>query len=350
MTESTRTHPEWEKENSLTASLDRDREARWRPDQSAPPLTTPEVAAAMAELVNTDFIKKFPRVERTYQDPPVPPTTGSQLFGLVSFTPAKGAVPNEHGVYGMCKLRGNFATIPEADQRAETIIRTADSYHHIYYVPVGRPFPMTLSPAYSAEVNELDIRREITQSISSHIKEQKDKDQRVTQEIKDREEKLLEESAEARKDDGTGEPPEEDPYKRYVTLCVKKAQLSWTFLEHLKKLHEVRDIIVKTRAELQDSDVLHPDFRSKYFQKYMDAREAAGLDTKIRNEQDNFIKFMVEEAHLPTIDTDEVLPAVSKREVIWPGETTQQAVQVSEVESVHEAVQVSEVESVHEVD
>jgi len=296
-------HPEWEKENSLTSPEDRDYENKWRPEQGASQLNESEVEEAMKELNNTSFVEKFPRVDRTYQDPVIP----MQNIGLVSFVPAKGATPNDNGVFGFAKLRGNYATPTEADERAEFIIRNVDSYHHIYHTYVGRPFPITMSSKYSAETNEIDIRRETTKAVSSSVKEKRDKEQETVQQMKEREETMLAESKKAREDDGV-QDIDVDPYDQYVTLCVKKAQLSWTFLEHLKKLEEVRDIIVKTRDELKDLDEKHPTFKDSYFDKYMNARKEAGLDENIRETQDNFMKFMVEDAIIPTIDTDEELP------------------------------------------
>ena len=299
----TRNHPEWEKENSLTSPEDRDREKNWRPEQGAQQLTEEQVETAMNELNNTSFVSKFPRVDKTYQDPPVQ----MQNIGLVSFVPAKGSSPNENGVYGFAKLRGNFATQMEADQRAEFLIRNADSYHQIYHTYVGRPFPLTLSSKYSAETKEIDIRRETTQAVSNTVKEKKDEEQKVMKEIKDKEELLLAESKKAKEDDGTNEI-EVDPYENYITLSVKKAQLIWTFKEHLSKMNEVRELIIKTREELKSLDNDHPDFKDKYFEKYTKAREEAGLDTSSEKTQDNFMRFMVEETKIPTIDTDEKLP------------------------------------------
>ena len=40
----------------------------------------------------------------------------------------------------------------------------------------------------------------------------------------------------------------------------------------------------------------------------MEARRQAGIDENVRDTQDNFVKYMVEDAKIPTIDTDEVLP------------------------------------------
>ena len=166
----TYTHEEWQKENSLTDPLDRDRVNKWKPE-SAPTLTDSETQSAFEVLNNTSFIEKFPRVDRTYADPTLP----MQYIGLVSFTPAKGATPNENGVFGFAKLRGNFASEIEANQRAEHLIRNVDSYHQIYHTYVGRPFPITSSSKYSADTTEIDIRKEAAGAISSlsliHISE-----------------------------------------------------------------------------------------------------------------------------------------------------------------------------------
>ena len=176
-------HPEWEKENSLTAPLDRDRVNKWKPESGAPVLTNSQTEEAMKVLNNTDFTDKFPMVDRTYADPTLP----MQIVGLISFTPAKGATPNENGVFGFAKLRGNFASEIEATQRAEFLIRNVDSYHQVYHTYVGRPFPITTSSKYSAETDEIDIRKETTKSVSHNIKEKRSTDDQQIKEIKQRE-------------------------------------------------------------------------------------------------------------------------------------------------------------------
>jgi len=288
MAEQLQNHPEWEKESSLTTPDDRVRENNWRPEQGAPQLTEDEVKSAMDSLNNVAFTTKFPRVDRTYADPPPP----LQTIGLLSFVPAKGAQPNANGVYGFAKLRGNYSTQQEADQRAEFLIRNVDSYHQIYHTYVGRPFPMTASSKYSAETNEIDIRKEMTESISNDVKQKKQDEAKVVQEIKDKEEALI---ADTKKE-------EVDPYDEYITLRVKKAQLSWTYLEHIKKIKEVKDIILRTRYELEKMEADNAEYKEKYYDKYMNARKDAGFkDTKEEMEA-NFLKFLVEDAHLPGID------------------------------------------------
>ena len=279
----TREHPEWEKENTLTSPSDRDLVNRYKGDQGAPQLTESEVQSAMNSLNNTSFVDKFPKVERRYADPSI----SLQTIGLISWVPAKGATPNEQGIYGFAKLRGNFATEIEANERAEYIIRNVDSYHQIYHSYVGRPFPLTNNPKFVAEVSEVDIRKNTTESISNNIKNKKDEEQRVADEIKEREKMLLSDTTDK---DG------DDPYELYTTLKVKKAQITWTYLETKKKLEEMKDIIIKTRNEIEELDKQNDDYKKKYFDKYMQARRESGLSDK--QNEDNFIKFMVEDADL----------------------------------------------------
>ena len=295
-----------DKESSLTSPSDRNQEKRWRPEQGVRLLTENEVDDAMKELNNDAFVRKFPRVDRTYADPPI----SMQNIALLSFVAAKGATPNEKGVFGFAKIRGSYATETEAGQRAEFLIRNVDSFNKIYHTYVGRPFPITLSSEYSSETSEIDIRRQTTETISNHVKEKKLEEQKIVRDMKDKEERLLEESKKNTESNATQGPAETDPYEEYITLRVKKAQLTWTFLEHLKKLHEVRDIIIKTRKDVNKLDKLHPTFKDNYFQKYMEAREKTGLDRQVTKEgQDNFIKYMVEDVLIPTIDTNDVLPS-----------------------------------------
>jgi len=276
------------KESSLTAPEDRNLEKRWRPDQSSRALSEDEVNVAIQTLNNTSFTEKFPRVDRTYADPPVP----MQNIGLVSFIPAKGATPNKNGIYGFAKIRGNYSTEIEANQRAEFLIRNVDSYHQVYHAYVGRPFPLTESSDYSASTSEVDIRRDTAESVSSNIKDKKMEEQRTVDEIKQREEDLLTSS----RNDTV------DPYEEYITLRVKKAQLSWTYLEHQKKLEEVKNIIVKTRTQISELEETNPEFVNSYYEKYMKARRDAGIVESEEDLKNNFIKFLVEDVPLPGID------------------------------------------------
>lgn len=271
-------------ESSLTTPQDRDQVNKWKPDQTSPPLTNDESENAIKELNNTAFTSKFPRVDRTYADP----VLALQTIGLISFIPAKGATPNEKGIYGFAKLRGNFQTEAEASQRAEFLIRNIDSYHQIFHTYVGRPFPLTNSSDYSATTDEIDIRKDTAESVSTDLRSKKSDDEKAMKEIKEREKQLLEES----------KREEADPYDNYITLRVKKAQLSWTYLEHQKKMAEVKEILLKTRKEIEDLDGEFPEFKDSYYEKYVQARKDAGLKESEDQLQSNFMKYLVEDADL----------------------------------------------------
>jgi len=288
-------HPEWSKENSLTSPEDRvsTKEKPWRPEQGAPSLTEHEVNAALEDLNNDHFVKRFPTIDRTYSDP----APAMQNIGLLSFVPAKGATPNANGIYGFAKLRGNFATDIEANQRAEFLIRNCDSYHQIYHTYVGRPFPLTASSKYSKDVTEIDLQKHTSESISADVKHKKESEKQAMQDIKNRETELLEQSRKIQKGEDVS-----DPYDEYITMKVKKAQLSWTYLEHQKKLEEVVDALVSTIIALDDADVSYPEFKDSYFEKYKKAREDAGFKDTDDCLKDSFMKFMVEDANIPIVN------------------------------------------------
>ena len=286
-------HPEWQKENSLTSPDDRDINLKWKPNQEKIELTENEVEEAMTELNNVSFTSKFPKIDRTYADPAL----SMQHIGLISFTPAKGASPNSNGVYGFAKLRGNFATEQESDQRAEFLIRNVDSYHQIYHTYVGRPFPITSSSQYSLEKKEIDIRKEMTESISSDIKQKKMDDAQTVQQIKNREEALIADTQKI----------EVDPYDEYITFCVKKSQLSWTYLEHIKKIKEIKEIMLKTRIEIKNLENSNPEYKEKYYEKYMNARKESGFKDTKEEMENTFLQYLVEDVNLPGIDEDLII-------------------------------------------
>jgi hypothetical protein len=279
MSEQKITHPEQEIENSLTAPSDRNPDRNYKPNQGSRVLTEDEVGNAMESLNVNSYVKQFLRVERRYADPVDP----MQRIGLVSFVPAKGATPNEKGIYGFAKLRGNYPTDTEANEKAESLIRTTDSYHKIFHAYVGRPFPLTVSSDYSGEAREIDVRKSMSESVSASIKSKKKEEQQVVKEIEQREQNLLEES----------KKEEEDPVDYYTTLRVKKAQITWTYLETEKKLKEMKDIIIKTRQEIEDMEKKDESYSNNYYKKYCDARKDAGLDNSAN--QETFMKFLVED-------------------------------------------------------
>ena len=275
-------------ENSLTAPEDRDREKGWRPESGTPPLSEEEMVDAMLGLNDTTFVAKFAKVDRVYSDPVIP----MQNISLFSFTPAKGATPNSNGIFGFGKIRGTYNTPQEAEERAEYIIRSVDSTHQVFHSYTGRPFPITTSSKYSAETSEIDIRKEMSSATSNNVKERRKTDEQTIKEVREREEALIAESKMEQED--------ADPYDEYITLKVKKAQLTWTYFEHKKKMEEIVPIIAKTKERLLELDASNSEFSEKYFDKYMDARKSSGLTNE--KSKDNFLQFLVEDVEISEIN------------------------------------------------
>jgi len=276
-----RTDVQWTTENSLTTPSERDRTAPYTLKGGIPKLNDEQTQEAMNTLCDKRVVTTFPMVDRVYCDPAVP----MQNFAIFSFVPSKGATPDKDGFYGFAKIRGSFATTQETDERTEYLIRNVDSYHKYYTTYVGRPFPITLSSDYSSESIEIDVRKKTAETVSENIKKQKAEEQKQIKEIKDREKMLI---------DDTTNKKEDDPYEVYTTLRVKKAHLTYTYLEHSKKLQEVKDIIIKTRQQLKELDEESTDYSQKFYDKYMDARRESGLPAT----DESFIKYLNEDADL----------------------------------------------------
>ena len=233
-------------ETSLSAPADRDPEKVYKPKGQIKPLEDKELSDAYDELNNNTFTYKFKKIERKYSDPQV----NGQLIGLHSFIPSKGAVPDKDGIYGMVKFRGSFANEQEASERAEYIIGNVDSYHKIFHSFIGRPFPLTESSDFSAETSEVDLSTKTTKIVSDDIKKQKAAEKKEIEEVKEREKELLEESSRE----------ELDPFEEYITLRVKKAQLTWTYIETQKKMDQMKTGIIKSRKEIKETDEKEPEF------------------------------------------------------------------------------------------
>jgi len=276
-------HPEWTKQNSLTSPNDRG-DGKYKSDVGAPPLTEEQVQSAMSALSDTSFVEKFPRLERQYADPPIP----LQTYGLVSFVPSKGATPDKDGVYGFAKLRGNYATTQESSERAEFLLRNVDSYHQIYHAYVGRPFPITIDPKYCAKTEEINIRQKATETVSDDVKAKRDKEKEEIADIKRREKQLLAESKPDYKP---------DPYEEYTVLRVKKAQLLWAYVQTQKKMDDMKNSIIKTRAQIEAMDGENPEYAKEYKDRYFKARREAGIADE-NNTEENFVKYMVEDVDL----------------------------------------------------
>ena len=249
-------------------------------------LTDEQVKAAVAQNVSDVFIRKFPRVEKYLQDP----LYNNQTYCLHSFIPAQGATPDEQGLFGLMKCRGTFHSDTEANDRAEWLIRNVDTYNDIFTGYVGRPFPIGKDiKKYVSETIDIDIRKKTAEISTADVKSKKEDEKRDIKETKNREKKLLEESK---------EDYEPDPQERYTTLQVKRANLVFTYIKTQKALAELKDKIILARADIVEMREESEDYHKNYFQRYMDARIEAGVKETPEESEENWMKYMVEDAVL----------------------------------------------------
>jgi hypothetical protein len=263
-------------QNSLTSPADRVVKPEKVSYDLGVKLTEDDVKHAMAALNVDTFVQRFPKVEKFYADPAVP----GQQFALVSFLPAKGATPDKDGVFGMLKVRGAFATEDEAMLRAEYLVRNVDSYHSIYHTYVGRPFPLAATSKYISDTVEIDIKKKVTEETSAQIRRKRDEERQTVKEIEEKEKELLADVAK--------KPEEIDPVDSYTELRVKKAQLSWTYLETKKKMTDMKNNIIKCREEIVRMDAENPECREEYLDRYKDARKKSGLPET----DESFMKYL----------------------------------------------------------
>lgn len=217
---------------------------------------------AAQELIDESALK-YIKTEKRYQDPLVE----GQIFSLHSFIPSKGATADKDGVYGMVKFRGGYRTLGEATVKSEDLVRSHDSYHKIFIGLMGHPLPLTENSEWSKEVNEIDIQKKVSSTIAEDVKAKRAVEKLKVDEIRERE-KTLKESV---------EQEASDPYEKYTCLRVKKAQIIWGYLEHRKKMVEMKEVFSKTLEELDEMDEEDPDYDEKYLTRYKDARDQAGI-------------------------------------------------------------------------
>lgn len=271
--------------SSLTAPADRLCDKKFKASVGAPHLTEEQTEAAMEDLIKMKMVESYPKLERQFVDPGIP----LQQYGLISFTPAKGATPDKDGIYGFAKCRGHYATDTEAKERGEFIVKTVDSYHPINIYYVGRPFPIAAdTDKFSKEIKTVDLKQAITQTISEEVRSKREKEKTDIAEMKEREKALLDQ----------GKPDyQADPYETYTMLVVKRAQLVWTYDRTVKQLQKIKDSIITARAEITKMDTECPEYAKECMKRYMDARRASNIPEEA-NTEDNWIKYIANDIDL----------------------------------------------------
>ncbi len=252
--------------------------------------TAPELDATEAKVAFDALCKPlYKSIVRVKQDDLI----SGQIFGLFSFTPARGASANKHGIFGTAKLRGNFATIEAANDTAELIIRTVDSQNEIYTVKVGQEFPLTKEPKFSAAFESVKLDDQVSEVEKQRHKEDELRNKKERKQLFDREQQLLAENKEILEG-----KYEEDPLDVYIRARVKRSQLKWTLEDNLRKIEkEVRPAYDAAVKEVLDMQLKDPTLKERYLEKYVQARKEAGIETEFKETgtQTDFIKYLTEE-------------------------------------------------------
>lgn len=245
---------------------------------SAPPLEGSEAESAMQALRAT----LFPKIERSYADPAIP----NQTYALVSFVPSKGASPDADGMYGVMKIRGVYASVAEADERSEYLIKNVDSNHVILTTFVGRPFPVIPSGAdsYGAEVRKIELSDKTQQTLEADDRKHREDERRQVEDIKKREQNLVK--------DVEIHDSERPIDEQYTMLRVKLAQLTFTAYDYRRRIDDIKKYIVKAHDEALAAEKAHPEVAAVYMDKYRSACAEAGVDNEVP--ETSFVKYMDE--------------------------------------------------------
>ena len=263
-------------QNTLTAPADRDKKHVF--DFNKDPLTDTQVESACQDLIDKAHLQLYPAQERAFADPHL----DDQDYCLVSFVPSVQATPDNDGVYGMVKIRGTFNSLDRCDKRAEYLIRNVDSLHKIYIAGVGKPFPITNVSTFSKDINKVKIQ----EKLAEEAQHEHSKEQREIEEMKKREQEIIENNKK------TSDETKIDPEEFYIVNRVKRAQLTWTYINTMKKLDQVRNNILNCRDEISKLDESNPEFKDNYLEKYNRSLKEVNLT----QETDSFVMYLENEA------------------------------------------------------
>lgn len=233
----------------------------------------------------------FSQVVRAKNDPRI----AGQEIGLISFTPSRGATPDQYGIFGIAKLRGNYSTPKEAALAAERIVREVDSINEILHVRVGETFPLTIEKKWTEKFDAIDLKKRMDTMQKEKERDAEEEEERERKIVLEREKKLLDENKEIL--EGRFK---EDPLDIYIRVNVARAQLKWTKADIERKLdEEIIPAIKKREKEIAQMDLENPEFKKKFLEKYMEARKEACLSSEIPEDhekvQQGFLKYLVED-------------------------------------------------------
>lgn len=234
-------------------------------DPLASPLTQEETRAAAKDLVI-----HYPKVKRSDTDVEIP----NQHYGLASFIlfkePKKATDGSDSIVYGIMKLRGNYADENLAVNKAGDIIRNQDSVNKIKILPIGHWVPIVSGDAGMKEVIDIrtDKKEEEEALQRKALREEKEKVERQKKELEER----LKEVKESRdyNDD-------QESLDYYTLKQVTRLRLNEYITIKQKELKDLYDKLEKVTLESKTLESSHPNYRNEWLDNYNAERRKSGI-------------------------------------------------------------------------
>jgi len=260
------------------------------------PLTNAQLADAKEHCLHTDYLKlTFPRTRKFRVDP----TINGQIYTLVTFIPSPNAIPDDHGCYGVFKVRGNFTTQLEAEQYAQFLLRNHDTLSDYDVTYVGRDFPlMKDNTCYTKETTEVNLQATVDDITKAHMKTKRLEERKEKEEVEKRHHKMISKRSSDEKDDDDTS----DPLEVYTKLRTKRAYAQLRIDECMKHHREATEALERVTKEIEEMDQEHPDFRSQFLSKYERGLDSVGADKA----QNSYIKYMKDDVDRLTTENQTI--------------------------------------------
>lgn len=235
-------------------------------DQFHPPLTKEEL-----ETMKKENQTNFPKTRVIRKD--TDPSMVEQQFGCVSFVVFKEPKKTKDGIcFGLFKLRGNYRSEKECDERSSLIIREVDSANKILICPVGNWLPLTNDMNFCSDV--LDVKTESDEEVPVHLRDQVAKDKeseqnKIKKDLLDRVEQLQ---------SNTDDIYSDKESLRYYTMKRVTERVVREEVENTrKKLEEMQKKLGEVRTELKYIQGNHSEYSDQWVEMYNTKRREVGM-------------------------------------------------------------------------
>ena len=212
----------------------------------APPLTENELADALKDAK----ILSYPAIVRGPVTDPIP----GQTVGLISFVFFENDEV-KNGMHGIFRIDSSWATLDQADIRAETILQTMDSRHVLHHVNLGTWQPITNNPAFSKEEIDIDLKKKV----EKEHEEMKD-DIFFQERQKFAKQSRLDEKRREELEEQSRSSQGNDTLTEFITKQNLLKNLENYIEEGLKKVEDLRLKVKQTAGLVNATKEEHPEF------------------------------------------------------------------------------------------